>query len=186
MATWRFSTMRFLRSQALSAALVLCVAGAPGLASAAAAARSAPQSDPRERAPAALLGVWKADIAASGYGANPPREHFRSFQYTEDGKVMVHFGTITAGGQTSHGHWSLQLDGSPGYEYLSTNGSMPLAEIRVTKVDERTLNLTNSTHGKIDSTARYEIAQDGKTLTLVRNPGAANETRIVYRKWGAQ
>ena len=175
--------MRRLGSQALAATLLLMAFAPPTLA-AAPAGPGAPR-DPREQAPAALLGVWKADIAASSYGANPPREHFRSFQYTEDGKVMVHFATINAAGQTSHGHWSLQLDGTPGYEYLSSNGAMPLAEIRLTKVDERTLALTNSTHGKVNSTARYELSPDGGVLTLVRNPGAANESRVVYRKWAA-
>ena len=178
--------MRRLGSQARAATLLLLACAAPGLAAAAASAGAGAPRDPREQAPAALLGVWKADIAASSYGANPPREHFRSFQYTEDGKVMVHFATINAAGQTSHGHWSLQLDGTPGYEYLSSNGAMPLAEIRLTKVDERTLALTNSTHGKVNSTARYELSQDGRSLTLVRNPGAANESRVVYRKWAVQ
>lgn len=173
--------MRLPGSHLLLAVLLSCAA-APSLAQ---APSSEPPRDPREMAPAALLGVWKADIAASTYGANPPREHFRSFQYTEDGKVMVHFGTINAAGAMSHGHWALQLDGTPGYEYLSTNGSMAEAEIRLTKVDEYTLNLTNSMHGKVNSTATYKLSPNGDTLTLTRNPTSPNPVKIVYRRWTA-
>jgi hypothetical protein len=139
--------------------------------------------DAREQANPALMGVWKVDPAASTPGSANGAAQFRTFQFTAEGKLMVTFATIQANGRQTFGHWSLQVDGSPGYEYHSGNASTPIAELRLTKADERTYNLTNSVHGKVQSTAVYALSEDGQILTLTRNPGSAREARIVYRKF---
>jgi len=144
------------------------------------------QRDARERVPAALLGTWKADIAASTYARTPPREHFRSFQYTADGKLMVSFLTLGATGAQSAGHWAVQLDGTPGLEYFAANGSTPYAEIRLTPVDDRTFTVTNARAGVQEATATYALSDEGRVLTITRTPVHGDRTVVVYHRWGAE
>lgn len=139
--------------------------------------------DAREQAPAALLGVWKADPAASTPTARRSAIALRSFQYTAEGKLLVNFMSVGVDGGQSFGHWAVQLDGSPGYEYRSDNGSTPIAEIRLKKVDERTFQLSNLVGGALQSTAVYTLSADGQTLTLTRNPNTPRQAVIVYRKF---
>lgn len=143
------------------------------------------RADARQQAPAALLGVWKVDVAASQFGSTPPQEAFRTFSYTEDGKLMVAFLQLNADGTQSSGHWWLQLDGTPGYEYESSNGSTPYAVIQLRPGENGTLELTNSRYGEVRSRTQYVVSPDGQTFTMIRNPGAANEARVLYRRWGA-
>lgn len=138
--------------------------------------------DAREQVPAALLGVWRADPAASSPSSRPTAIALRSFQYTGEGKILVNFMSVGLDGRQSFGHWSLQVDGSPGYEYRSDNGSTPIAEIRLKKVDALTYNLSNHVGGELQSTATYKLSPDGKTLTLTRH-GKSGDTVIVYRKF---
>jgi hypothetical protein len=138
--------------------------------------------DAREQTPAALLGLWKVDGAAST-PASTARSQLRSFSLTADGKLMVAFLTIRADGSQSFGHWSLQVDGSPGSEYRSDNRSVPVAEIRFKKVDETTLNLSNTVAGEVKATSVWKLSDNGATLTATRTPRGGATTVTVYKKW---
>ncbi|WP_395945951.1 hypothetical protein [Brevundimonas sp.] len=173
--------MRVLACLALSS---LLLAASPALAAGPEAPSDRVKRDARESAPEALMGVWRADIAASTYAGTPPKEHFRTFQYTADGRVLVSFITLGADGRSSSGHWSVRLDGDPGYEFFAANGATPYAEIRFVQVDPLTFNLTNSYRGVVASNATYRLAEDGTTLTVERTPEGGALTRIVYRRWG--
>jgi hypothetical protein len=170
--------------RSLTTAAVALALLAPAAASAAAAGGQV-RRDAREQAPPALIGVWKADVAASTFPGAAPREQLRTFQYTAEGKVMVSFLTINAQGEQDAGHWVVQLDGTPGHEYHTRNGAVPLAELKLVQADPYTFNLTNSVGGVVASRGVYKLSEDGRTLTLIRSPGAANQTQVVYRRWGA-
>jgi hypothetical protein len=142
--------------------------------------------DARESAPAALMGVWRADVAASTYIGAPPQDHFRIFQYTGEGRIMVSFMTLFADGRVSSGHWAAELDGAPGLEYFSSNGMTPYAVIHLKQRDPNTFELTNSHYGAVASTGVYRLSEDGNTLTLERNPGSETSTQIVYRRWSSR
>src|SRR5690348_4346094 len=108
-----------------------------------------PRRDARENVPAALIGPWKVDLDASHYAGNTkPKVSVRTFQYTEDGKLLVTFLTVGANGAYSTAHWAVQVDGTPGNEYHSTAGSIPFNVVSLKKINETTLNLTVSRHGK--------------------------------------
>jgi hypothetical protein len=174
------------RAAVFVSAMALCL---PGLALAQTAAPAAPapaavRSDAREQVPAALLGVWKADIAASTYTSTPPREALRVFQYSADGKVLVMFLTVAANGSVSNGHWSAQVDGSDALEYHSNYGSTPYNVVTLTKVDDRNLNLVVSRNGVVSITGSYLLSEDGQTLTYKYLAGG-KETTILYRRWTA-
>lgn len=172
---------RTLRSLALALTASLAFSSA-GFAQTAPAAPAV--TDAREMTPAALLGVWGADVAASTYASTPPREQLRIFQYTEDAKLLVMFLNQNASGGQSGGHWAVQVDGTPGIEYHSSRGSIPYNVVTLTKVDARTFDLTVTRNGELDLTGRYVLAEDGSTLTYTYGAGD-RATRILYRRWGA-
>lgn len=162
--------------------LVSALMAAPAMSASAPATPGAPapegHRDAREIIPAALIGPWKVDLAASRYAGNKPRVAARTFAYTEDGKVLVTFMTVGANGAYSTGHWAVQADGTPGNEYHSAAGSIPYNVVSLKKINETTLNLTVTRHGKVSIEAVYTLSNDGKTLTY-----AYGENNIVYRRW---
>ncbi|WP_338333603.1 hypothetical protein [Acetobacter sp. LMG 32666] len=135
-------------------------------------------TDARQQVPDALLGPWKADISASHYTDPPPRKALRFFSYTEGGKVLVTFMTLTAKGQFSSGHWAAQVDGTPAVEYHSQGGSIPFNVVYFTKVDDYNYHLVVKRNGKLEITADYSLSKDGKTL-FYRYGG----TEVVYHRW---
>ncbi|MGE3335387.1 MAG: hypothetical protein AB7I36_17205 [Rhodospirillaceae bacterium] len=141
-------------------------------------AASEAHRDARELFPATMIGPWKADIEASTYAGSKPRVALRTFAYTEGGRVLVTFMTVGANGAYSTGHWAAQADGTPGTEYHSAAGSIPYNVVSLKKVNETTLNLTVSRHGKVSIEAVYTISEDGKTLTYTYGGN-----KIVYRRW---
>lgn len=158
--------------------LVSAFLTAPAM-SASPAAAPEPRRDAREVVPAALIGPWKVDLEASRYaGNNKPRVSVRTFQYTEDGKLLVTFMTVGANGSYSTAHWAVQVDGTPGNEYHSAAGAIPYNVVSLKKINETTLNLTVSRHGKVSIEAVYTLSADGKTLTY-----AYGDNNIVYRRW---
>ncbi len=175
---------RMLLRLSLTAGILLsALMAAPAMsASAPPAASSAPapeaHRDAREIIPAAMIGPWKVDLEASKYAGNKPRVAVRTFAYTEGGKILVTFMTVSANGTYSTGHWAVQADGTPGNEYHSAAGSIPYNVVSLKKVNETTMNLTVSRHGKVSIEAVYTISEDGKTLTY-----AYGGNTIVYRRW---
>ena len=170
---------RTLRSLALALPLALTASMALSSVGHAQTTPPAAVTDAREMVPSALLGVWKADVAASTYASTPPREQLRIFQYTEDAKLLVMFLNQSANGGQSGGHWAVQVDGTPGIEYHSNHGSTPYNVVTLTKADARTFDLTVARGGEVNLTGRYTLSEDGSTLAYTY--GA---TRILYRRWG--
>ncbi len=179
----RLSLAASLSAVSLSAALVFGAASA----SAQTAAPAAPVAhvDARERVPAALLGFWKADVAASTYSGTPPREQLRLFSYTADAKVLVTFINTNAAGVTSSGHWAAQVDGSEALEYHSSAGSIPYNVVTLTKVDERNLTLTVGRAGVEDMKGSYALSEDGQTLTYTYQYGSGPVVTILDHKYVA-
>lgn len=160
--------MKILAALLLS---VLLGASLPG-------AHAAEHRDARELAPAALIGPWKADIAASTYVHGKPVREYRTFQYDADGKVLVTFMNVNAKGDYATGHWAAQLDGTPGIEYHSAAGSIPYNVVSFKKIDDNNFTLTVSRNGVVSIQATYNLSADGKTLTY-----AYNGNTVVYHRW---
>src|SRR3546814_2194394 len=83
----------------------------------------------------ALPILWKADIQASTYKGTKPQAAWRSFAYTEGGKVLVSFATRSASGAITSGHWAAQVDGTPGIEYHSSAGAIPYKDRKSTRLN---------------------------------------------------
>jgi len=142
------------------------------------AAEGVPTHDPRELAPNALIGYWKADLAASTFPGAKPASAIRSFAFTEGGRVLVSFATRSADGKITFGHWAAQVDGTPSLEYHSNGASIPWNVVSWKVVGEGRLALTVSRGGQPTIEATYQLSPDGQTLTY-----SYDKTVIVYRRW---
>ena len=164
----------------LSAALMLLMATAAAPALAQHAEAPSVRRDAREQAPAALLGVWEV------VGGAPNTKFLRSFSYTAEGKVLVHFLSVNAKGEQTQGHWVAQLDGSQALEYHSRAGATPYADIRLTKVDDQNFNLTNTVNGTLRARSAWRLTPDGQTLTMTRTPVGGATSTTTYKRWTGQ
>lgn len=173
--------MRAALGMTLAMALAVpALAQAPAPAQTPALAAPPVRRDAREQAPPGLIGLWKADIAASTYSGAKPKSALRSFAYTADGKVLVTFMTVGASGAYSAGHWAAQPDGSDSLEYHSAAGSTPYNIVRLTKTDDKNLDVEIVRFGKVTDHYHYTLSDDLKTLTYTYP-----NNKIVYRKWEA-
>jgi hypothetical protein len=136
-----------------------------------------------EEAPAALIGTWKLDLAASTYAATPPKAQIRLFDYTADGRIQCHYVQLRADGSQAAAHWIVKLDGSDGVEYMRASGSSLYAVVTMKKVDERTLHFTGRKNGVITETGDFILSADGDTLTFAQQTAAGARTTTVYRRW---
>lgn len=169
---------------AVTALLVGAACALPALAQAPAAPGPAvqPLRNAQEQAPDALIGVWKADIAASRYSGPKPRNNIRTFSYTQDGKLLVTSLTLNAEGRVATLNWTVQLDGTPGAEFQDRAGSIPTNVVVLKKQDERTLAMIVSNRGTVALTGSFKLSDDGKTLTYDYG-GATSHNTIIYHKW---
>ncbi|WP_330705486.1 hypothetical protein [Novosphingobium resinovorum] len=169
------------RIAAYALALTLGATTASALPQMAIAAEGLPERDPREIAPDALIGYWKADLAASTYPGAKPTAAYRSFAYTEGGRVLVSFVSRSADGKTTFGHWAAQTDGTPSIEYHSSGGSLPWNVVSWRPDAQGRLALTVSRQGKPTIEATYQLSADGKTLTY-----SYAKTVVVYHRWAME
>lgn len=171
------------------AALAILAAPLAGPAAAQPAAAPAPAgritvaANAQEQAPEALLGAWKADIAASRYTGTPPRANIRTFSYTAEGRVLVTSISQNAQGRTSMLHWAVQLDGTPAPEFTQASRSTPHSLVGLKKHDDRTFIMTVWEHGKVTLAGQLQLSEDGQTLTYTYGAPGAAQNNIVYRRW---
>lgn len=170
----------WLKSFSTAAMAVAQLSLAPTMAAPAPKDAPAPR-DAREQAPAGLIGLWKADFSASTFAGAKPQALVRSFAYSEDGKILVNFWTLGTSGNLVAGHWAAQVDGTPAIEYHSSTGSIAFNVVSLKKIDDTSLALTVTRHGKVDIEATYKLSPDAKTLTY-----SYGGNTIVYRPWNFQ
>lgn len=135
-----------------------------------------------EQTPAAFIGNWKLDLAASKYGTTAPKMQYRIFDYTADGRFMCTYITRNARDGYASGNWAVSLDGTPGVEYTRAYGSTPFAIVTLKKVSETTLHLTAARYGKVFEEGDLTISPDGNTLTFDYGQGDKHDT-AVYHRW---
>jgi hypothetical protein len=135
-----------MKVKTLALSLALCFAGAVSLA-------QSPQ-----------MGTWKMNEAKSkipaGYMKNT------TVVYTMDGdNIKVTTDGIDGTGKPFQTSWTGKFDGK---DYPLTGD--PASDSRMyTKVDDRTMTLTNKKDGKAVTTGTITVSADGKTRTLKTN-----------------
>jgi hypothetical protein len=117
-------------------------------------------------------GTWKLNEAQSKIAAGNTKNHTVVYADTGDSVKVTVDGT-DADGKPVHSEWTGKFDGK---EYPVTGDST--ADMRsYTKVDDRTLSMTNKMGGKITMTARIVVSADGKsrTVTVSRTDAAGKK-----------
>lgn len=144
--------------------------------------RSEVRRNAQEMLPAALIGTWKLDLAASAYESAAPKAQYRIFDYTHDGMVLCDYITLSASGNQTAGNWAATLDGAEHIEYTRPYGSTPFAVVTLKKMDEFNLALTAARYGTVFETGTFTLSPDGNTLTFDYLQGP-RKNHAVYRRW---
>ena len=107
-----------------------------------------------------LMGTWKLDPAKSKYSPGPPPKSTmtKNLPYGKDGLHVIVDG-VDAQGNPTHTEYTAQFDGK---EYPVKND--PNRDTVILKrVDAYTMEATYKKAGKVASTSRVVVSQDGKT-----------------------
>ena len=127
-----------------------------------------------------LAGTWTLNLAQSKYSPGPaPKEQTRI--YAEQGEgIKVTVKTVAADGHSTTVLISANYDGK---DYPVT-GSSDYDAVALKRIDQRAAEATLTHAGKIVATARREISDDGRTLTITfkTTDGQQNNTAVYVRQ----
>jgi len=139
--------------------------------------------DAREQVNPALIGIWKVDTAVSTKTPEGGQTiRLRTFQYTEDAKLLVGLINVYEDGSQLLANWAVHMDGTPGVEYRTDTAATPFAVISMHKISDLQYDFTTSEFGLVQHTGTYTLSEDGKTLTHTRK-WSRGDWKVVYHKW---
>ena len=114
-----------------------------------------------------LIGTWVADVAKSNFFGGVPKSVKRTYDYTENGNILVTREMISADGKPSFLHWVLSVDGKEHGEYNRASGATPTFFLSGKAVDEHTKTVHDrKADGTADINYTYKVSEDGNTLTI--------------------
>lgn len=152
-----------MTARALALTLALTFTGASSLA-------QAPQ-----------MGSWKLNEAQSKIPPNSVKNTLVTYSMAGDSIKVTTEGT-GASGQPEHTEWTGKFDGKD-YPLTGSSGSDARA---YTKVNDRTVTLSNKKAGKEVSTGRVVVSADGKSRVLTLNSTDASGQKVfstaIYNK----
>ena len=107
------------------------------------------------------MGTWKLNEAKSKIPAGAPKNTTVVYEAAGDSVKVTTDGT-GRDGKPSHTEWTGKFDGK---DYPLTGD--PTADSRSYKqINERTLEIANKMGGKVTTSGRIVVSEDGKTRTL--------------------
>lgn len=112
-------------------------------------------------AQSAHMGTWKLNEAKSKIPSGMPKNTMVVYSANGDNVKVTTDGT-DGSGKSQHTEWTGKFDGK---DYPLTGDSAADAR-SYTKIDDRTLELTNKKGAKAISSGRIVVAADGKTRTV--------------------
>jgi hypothetical protein len=113
----------------------------------------------------AFLGTWRLKEAKSEFSSGAPKNMTVVYEAVGD-KVKVTVDGVSSDGRT-HYTWVGKFDGK---DYPVTGD--PTSDMRsYTKVGDRILGFNISKGGKVVTSGRIELSQDGKTRTVTMSGG---------------
>ena len=129
-----------------------------------------------------LIGVWKLNEAGSEIAPGTGKIIKVVYDDLLFDRFKVEAWGVDAAGNKIHTEWKGKFDGQD-YEVKGD----PTSDMRAyTKIDDHTLTMINKKAGKVVSTGRVEVSEDGKSrkVTLIgRTPsGIKFKTVAVYQK----
>jgi hypothetical protein len=138
-----------MRARTIAIVLTLCVVGAVACF-----------------AQDAFLGTWKLKEAKSEFSSGAPKNTSVVYEAVGD-KVRVTVDSVGSDGKPTHYTWVGKFDGK---DYPVTGD--PTSDMRsYTKVGDRILGFNISKGGKVVTSGRIELSQDGKARTVTMSGG---------------
>jgi hypothetical protein len=121
----------------------------------------------------AHTGTWKLNEAKSKISPGAPKN--QTVVYTNAGEnIKVTVDGVGSDGKPIHNEWTGKFDGK---DYSVTGD--PAADTRsYTRVNDRTLTLTQKKGGKVTTTGRIVVAADGKSRTVTTSGTSAEGQKI--------
>src|SRR5207249_4369137 len=125
-----------------------------------------------------LLGTWRLNFAQSTFASGPPpyARVTTKIESSDDGLKVIYDMVGERGGVT-HWEWMGRLDGKDypleGIEEVATNAYSPIAD--------RTYDVVSKINGRITTTTRIVISQDGRTM-IVTSSSARVVNTAIYNK----
>jgi len=108
------------------------------------------------------IGTWKVNVAKSKYDPGPPpKSSMHKWELSEGGFVKHTIDTVNAQGQATRTEVVAKFDGKD----YPVQGGQTKDTRAYKRIDDRTLDVTNKTDGKVTNTVRVVISRDGKTQT---------------------
>ena len=109
----------------------------------------------------ANMGTWKLNEAKSKLAPGAGKNHTVVYAAAGD-NVKVTVDGIDGDGKAAHNEWTGKFDGK---DYKVT-GAVGYDTRAYTKVDDRTLDMTVKTSGKVTITGKIVVSADGKSRTV--------------------
>lgn len=123
------------------------------------------------------IGTWKLNDAKSKIPAGAGKN--TTVVYSDAGDMMkVTTDGVDGSGKPTHSEWTGKFDGKP----YPVTGMDSVDSRAVTAKGDRTLDIANMKGGKTVSTAKVEIAKDGKSRTL-KTEGAAPDGKKYHAEY---
>ena len=119
------------------------------------------------------MGTWKLNEAKSKIGAGAPKNTTVVYAPAGD-SVKCTVDGVDGTGKPTHHEWTGKFDGK---DYPVTGD--PNEDMRsYTRVDERTLSVTQKKGGKVVSSGKIAVAPDGKSRTVTNTLTGADGKKI--------
>ena len=107
------------------------------------------------------MGTWKLNEAKSKFSPGATKNHTVVYAPAGD-MVKVTVDGVNKDGKAEHNEWTGKFDGK---DYKVT-GAVGYDTRAYTKVDDRTLDMTVKTSGKVTITGKIVVSADGKSRTV--------------------
>jgi len=121
------------------------------------------------------MGTWKLNEAKSKFPPGAPKNTTVVYEAVGD-SVKVTVDGVDGAGQPTHNEWTGKFDGKD-YPLVGDPGADTRA---YKKIDDRTMELTNSKGGNATTTGRIVVSADGKTRTVTVNGIDAQGMKVSY------
>jgi hypothetical protein len=116
------------------------------------------------------LGTWKLNEKKSRVTPDGTRNTVVTYKETDSGMIEVIVNGTTKNGKHIHWKWVGRFDGQP----YNIHGDRVVDTMALTKLDERTNQLTGIKSGKVIMTGTISVAADGKSRVVKTTTTNAN------------
>jgi hypothetical protein len=122
-----------------------------------------------------IVGTWQLNLGKSKFESGPPpKGQTRHYSQRNDGLIVANIWSIDAQGKPSFTQSVSKYDGKEYGQYNQTTlETFQATGIQTGKtqafamVDTYTVNITNKVDGRVATTSRRTVSEDGKTMTHI-------------------